>query len=237
MKIAAGLLLSITTIALAGCSSDKKASSVREQVFSDTAVTAFTQTAGVAINKPSLMDKIIPSAYAIDGNIRCVEGAPVSFQLDALGNTVQVDTTCNAGIDLSIRQGLLESLAEKQMLMYWGGGGDTTGQGRVFTFNAVGSFWSTYDGIGSGNAGCEDKLTFNQAAGTITIEHDKATGGKTTQQCLDAEFKDATAEDYKQVLPFRFINGEMQLGIGDNDFSKPNDLVKVCITDNGTSCK
>lgn len=242
MKITTCLMLGISMIAITGCSGDSSpaASTVRSQIFSDTAVTAFTQTAGVAKNKPSFIDNAFNSAYAVDGNIRCVEGAPVSFQLDALGNTVQIDTTCNAQVDLTIRQGLLQSMAGKRMLQYWAGGHDATAEGRVLTFNAVGSFWGTYDNIEAGSAaGCKDKLTFDEETGSVTIENDAMNYGgvATNQACLDAEFPGATANDYKRVLPFRFKDGKLQLdGTGTGNFVDGNDLVKICISSAGNVC-
>ena len=235
------LSLMVISLVVTSCSGSNPATSqsgaVRSSVFSDTAVTSFEQTGGVASNKTNLLDKVLNTANAIDGNIRCVEGAPVSFELDALGNTVQIDTTCNSKMDLSIRQGLLESMAGKRMLQYWAGGQNARPQGRVFTFNSIGSFWSTYDNIEAGSSpGCKDKLTFDQSTGTITIEHDSVNSSTASQTCLDSEFVGATANDYKKVLPFRFIDGTMQFGTGTNDFSEGDDLVKLCISTVGTTC-
>ena len=91
-------------------------------------------------------------------------------------NTVQVDTTCNSNIDLSIRQGLLESMAGKRLIMYHAGGGNALSQNRAVIFNASGSFWTTYENINAGGvANCKDKLTFDQATGTVTIDSDITT--------------------------------------------------------------
>lgn len=238
MKVVTSLFLSFTTMALLGCSggSDSStASSVRAQVFSDSSVTAFSQTGGVAFNKPTFMDSFIGKAYAIDGNISCVEGAPVSFSLDALGNTVLVDTTCNSKIDLSIRQSLLESMAGKHLLMYWGGGHDTRADGRTLTFRAAGSFWGTYTNIVAGSApNCKDKLTFDEATGSVTIENDSASSvaaGATNQVCLDSEFTGATADDYKKVLKFRFKEGNLEMH-SDSTFPQDNDINQLCIDQN-----
>jgi hypothetical protein len=212
---------------------------VRDSIFSDNAVTSFQQVGGVVINRPFLIDKLFSSAYAISGNIRCVEDAPVSFELDALGNTVQVDTYCNSNMDLNIRRKLLESMAGKRILMEYGGGHDTRSEGRVITFNTVGSFWSTYDNIVSGaqNTGhnehlCKDKMTFDQATGQVTIEHDVTSsliaGTDTTQDCLNSEFVGATEADYKKILNYRFKDGMLEFDEG-LDFTINNDYNRFCI--------
>lgn len=245
MKIKSDYFLCFTILALFGCSGGSgsspstSTSEVRSQIFSDSAVTSFEQTGGVAINKPSLMDKVFASAYAVSGNISCVEDAPVSFELTALGNDVQVDTTCDAGIDLSIRQGLLESMAGKRILMYYGGGHDTRSEGRAIMFNAIGSFWGTYGNIPAGlsNQGnneqhCKDKLTFNQTTGQVTIEHDVTAsliaGVDTTQDCLNSEFPGATLADYKHVLNFRFKDGKLEMH-SNNAFPMDSDINQFCI--------
>ncbi len=236
------LLSSLLVLASCGSDSGKSVSNgVRSQIFSDSAVTSFQQTGGVALNKPSLIDAVLPTAYAVSGNISCVEGAPVAFQLDALGNTIQVNTTCNSRVDLSIRQGLLASLASKRMLIYHAGGGDVRSQARVLTFGSAGSFWGSYGNIEAGSSpNCKDKYTFSETNGTVTIEHDAAastTAGAVTQTCLNAEFVGATAADYKKVIPFRFIDGKLQFdGTGTGNFVDGNDLVKACISSSGTIC-
>lgn len=54
--------------------------------------------------------------------------------------------------------------------MYYGGGHDTRGDGRTLTFNAVGSFWGTYNNIvAGGTPGCKDQLTFDESSGSVTI--------------------------------------------------------------------
>lgn len=238
------MIISFVFVSCGGSSGSSTAtSSVKETIFSDSAVTSFTQTGGVAHNKPSLMDKVFPSAYAVSGNIRCVEGAPVAFQLDALGNTVQVDTTCNTIMDLNIRRGLLESLANKRLLMEYAGGSDSRAQGRALTFNAVGSFWGVYDNIvaGSANTGhnehlCKDKLTFNETTGQVTIEHDTfnslAAGADSTQDCLNSEFAGATLADYRKVMNYRFKDGKLEMDPDGLDFTVNNDYVRFCIDNN-----
>jgi len=237
MKITTGLVLCFVSLPFFGCSggnSSSSASKTRAQIFSDSSVTAFSQTAGVALSKPTFMDNLLGRAYAIDGNISCVEGAPVSFSLDAFGNTVMVDTSCNSSIDLSIRQGLLESLAGKTLIAEIGGcpGCNILGQGRILNFNSVGSFWGTYDNVVSGgSANCKDKYTFDQATGSVTIEHDVASSvaaGAVSQDCLDNEFPGATLDDYKQILNFRFINGKMEFDL-ETDFEDNGDYNRWCI--------
>jgi hypothetical protein len=241
------LLLSVMALALVSCGGGTSGpttttSNVKSAIFSDTAVTSFQQTGGVAHNSPSLMDKVFASAYAVDGNIRCVEGAPVAFELDAFSNTVQINTTCNSDIDLNIRRGLLESMASKRLLMYWGGGHDTRSEGRALTFNAVGSFWATYENIpaGAGNTGhnehlCKDKMTFDESTGEVTIEHDVTNsliaGADSTQDCLNSEFSGATLNDYKKVLHYRFKDGKLEMHslIG---FPQDNDINQFCIDQN-----
>ncbi len=242
MKVATALILSFTTIALVGCSDSNKSSNagtLRKQTFSDSSVTAFTQTSGVAINKPSMMDYLMNRAYAIDGNISCINGNAVSFDLTALGNNVQIETTCGDGVELSIRQGLLESMAGKRLLMYWGGGHDTRGDNRSITFNPTTSFWGTYDKLEAGSkTGCKDKLTFDQATGTVTIENDSVNSdplpSHNNQDCLDSEKPGATAEDYKKVLNFRFKNGKLEMHSNKN-FPQDDDINQFCIDEDANN--
>lgn len=215
---------------------------VRDSIFSDSAVTSFQQVGGVVMNSPSLIDQVFSSAFAVSGNIRCVEAAPVAFELDALGNTVQVETNCDSNMDLNIRRKLLESMAGKRILMEYGGGHDTRSEGRVITFNAVGSFWGTYDNIVSGaqNTGhnehlCKDKMTFDEATGQVTIEHDVVNsliaGTDTSQGCLDSEFVGATEADYKKILNYRFKDGKLEFD-QELDFTINNDYNRFCIDNN-----
>jgi len=116
--------LMILTLALliTGCNGGSSGSggvagsSLVSGAFSDASVTNFSQTSGIAkLNKsvPSQMiELVIPSAHAGGGNISCISGEAISFQMDALGNTVNVNTTCAAitTVDLAIRVGLLESM-------------------------------------------------------------------------------------------------------------------------------
>ena len=46
--------------------------------------------------------------------------------------------------------------------------------------------------LDSSHLDCKDKLTFNEAAGTITIKNDTGHGSTPTQTCLDSEFVGAT---------------------------------------------
>lgn len=246
------LILIASILSLVSCSGDGSSSSLtassRDEIFSDSAVTSFQQTAGVVFTKPSLMDQILGSAYAVSGNIKCIEGSSVSFELDALGSTVHVDTKCNSIMDLNIRRGLLESLAGKRILMSYAGGSDARSQGRAITLNAVGSFWTTYDNIpaGSANTGhnehlCKDKISFNETNGQVTIEHDTfnslASGADTTQDCLNSEFVGATLADYKKVLNYRFKDGTLEMDPDGLDFTVNNDYVRFCIdNDSNATC-
>lgn len=116
------LLMAVSSALLTGCGSEGGgvvSGNKYTGVFSDSSVTSFTQTGGVALRKPSVPEKainlIIPSAYAATGNISCFIGESVSFSADALGNTVNIDTTCSTSIDLSIRQQLLESMESSNL--------------------------------------------------------------------------------------------------------------------------
>jgi hypothetical protein len=248
MKTLIYLMILTLTVSCGGSGSGTTSgtNTVKEAIFTDSAVTSFTQTGGVAHNKPSLMDNVFPSAYAVSGNIRCVTGAPVAFSLDALGNTVQVDTTCNDNMDLNIRRGLLESMAGKRILGSRANGTSILSEGRVITFNASGSFWSTYENVVSGNSNnghneqlCRDKFTFDETAGTVTIELDQTNsllaGADTIQDCLNVQFNGATANDYKTILPFRFKDGKLQLdGLGTTNFVDSN-ILEFCIDNNSNS--
>lgn len=111
-------LLIVLSFILTGCGSDDGASSGGTSIitgtFSDSAVSNFEQTSGVA--KMTVPEKtlefVIPTAYAGGGAVRCVSGEAISFQMDALSNTVNIDTTCGtySNIELAIRKRLLESM-------------------------------------------------------------------------------------------------------------------------------
>lgn len=107
---------------LTGCgdgSTSQGGSSTITSTFSDTAVSNFSQTSGVAkaSQGEKLINFVIPKAYAGGGDISCISGSDISFQMDALGQTVSIDTTCSsaAGIEISIRAGLLESFDGKKL--------------------------------------------------------------------------------------------------------------------------
>ena len=119
--------------------------------------------------------------------------------------------------------------------MYYGGGHDTRADGRTLTFNAVGTFWTTYDDINAGgSANCKDKLTFDESTGSVIIENDPISthnAGGVVQDCLDDEFPGATANDYKHVLKFRFKEGKLEMH-GDNTFPYDSDINQFCIDQN-----
>lgn len=241
------LLLAFIILAFAGCKGDKSSSdelkgALREDTFSDSAVTYFDQVSGLAQNRKSPLSYLLNTAYAIDGNIRCFTGSSVSFELEALGESVLINTKCNSEMDLKIRQGLLQSLAGKRVIMEWAGGADARSTGRVITFRPQNSFWGKYDNVASGAPDrghqedmCKDSYIFNESAGTVTIELDvpgsTAIRSDSAQYCLDNEFLGATQDEYRKVLNFRFKDGKLEFH-HKADFPNDNDLNRLCVDEN-----
>lgn len=136
--------------------SSQGATSKVELSFSDTAVSNFNQLSGVAKLSPlqQSLELILASAFAGGGNISCLTGTDISLQMDALGNTVSIDTTCTSasGIETAIRAGLLESfdgliLEPTVSEAQYGptGGRGTDGFGKL-DFSGTGKAFGFYSG-------------------------------------------------------------------------------------------
>lgn len=240
-----GLMTCSLLLTLVACQgkSGSGSPSVYTGTFSDTAVSSFEQTGGLAKYKPSAFEMVIPSAYAAEGSIRCVQNTPVTFDVIALGANLQIEANCDNNIDLSIRKDLLRSLAGKRLLMNRGGGADAKPLLRVINFRPDATFWGIYDNVVAGHSNngqneqnCRDKFTFDEATGTVTIAYDNlASTADTHQACLDNEFPGATEDDYKIVLAFRFKNGLLEMDPEGTDFEDNGDYINFCIDDNSDS--
>ncbi|MFG1523475.1 hypothetical protein ABMA67_00565 [Halobacteriovorax sp. RZ-3] len=208
--------MAIASVVLVSCNSSGGAGEpvLIEQTFSDTAVTAFEQTSGIAeaTTGEEVINFVLPKAYAGGGDISCYSGERVSFQIDALGNTVQVDSTCSENIDVDIRRGLLSSL---DGLAFYRSITDSSNRfGAIdFTSGGVnGGFqWDTpytvaavSDSSGTKPSGlnCMEKYTFNRALGTVVLEFD-----------FDNSDAGCTGWTGQEVASFRFSNGFMEIDL------------------------
>lgn len=219
------VILALVTTMVVGCGADGKGASGSSKIsktFSDSSVTSFTQTSGIAkTNQEKLMNLIISSAYAATGSISCLSGESVSFDVDttigSTSNTTTVNTTCSENIDLDIRRGLLEGL--DQMAIYRTATDASYKKGLLNFKNtgAVGSFqWSTNYQVKTLATPCYDVYSFNKTNGTVTIKPDFANNAGCL--CDDANKGDPNHGSYnadcKTVsASFRFINGTMELDL------------------------
>lgn len=213
-----------------------------EAIFDDSAVTLFEQVHEEKLSYNLLQNMLFPSVHAVSGNVKCTRGSRASFKLVAFNWNVDVTSTCDESYDLTIRKALLSSLQGKAIIAEIGGcpGCNILSQGRVLTFRSGNNFWGSYDNVEAGSvAGCKDKYHFSESDGVLTIENDPShySGTATNQDCLDAEFPGATADDYKKELKFRFKNGKMELDPNGIDFEDNGDYNRWCIkASNGNSC-
>jgi hypothetical protein len=227
------LLVTIFTLTLflTSCGDDSSGggSGIISSTFSDSAVSNFSQTAGIAHLRKSLpqktMDFIIPSAYAGGGNISCLSGDAISFQMDALGNTIDVDTTCSSAsaIELAIRRGLLASMdgiAIKRTIT------DASFKNGALDFRAAGangSFqWDTgykvksiEDANGDTTTGdnCYDTYTFVSSTGKLTVAPDAASSDGA---CLCVTTP-GHADCQTDTVSFRFVDGNLELDLTNSD--------------------
>jgi hypothetical protein len=204
-------------IGLSGCSSDKGSSAKVSGIFSDSAVTNFQQTSGIAkLNKSEkITNFVLPTAYAGSGNISCITGQAVTFSMDALGNSVNVSSTCSSvsAIDKEIRVNLLKSMAGVKMRR-------TVTEA---TFNSNDAILDFSGGVQFNvgyvvprNAGlpCKETYTFG-TDGTITVIAADQTG-----QTANSD-SSACGRDYTEEFSFQFANGYLELdSSGQRNFDK-----------------
>ena len=227
------ILTILITFQLTGCGSDDGASGggsgLVTATFSDTSVTNFSQTSGVAKLQRNLpqqaIELIIPSAYAAGGSISCLSGEAISFQMDALGNTVTVDSTCTSftAIDLAIRRGLLASMDGIAIKRTVTDASFKNGAMDFRTAGTVGSFsWDTgyrvmsiNDANGDTTTGdnCYDTYTFVSSTGKLTIGPD---AGASDASCLCVTTP-SHADCQLDTVSFRFANGTMELDLTNSD--------------------
>ena len=229
MKALNLIMATVLAFTLVGCGSDGGSSgaggsSIISGIFSDASVTSFTQTGGVAKVQPGpgqkIMNFVVPTAYAVDGNISCISGDSVSFQLDALGNTVNVSTTCTSltAMDLAIRVGLLESLDGRSIKRTV-----TDASYKDGALNFVGGLnWDTdysvrsiNDANGDTTVGdrCYDYYKFVQSTGKLEIRPDTA---NSDGNCLCVTTP-GHADCATDTVSFRFVNGYLELDLTNSD--------------------
>jgi hypothetical protein len=196
------VLLVVFSMLLMSCGKDGDSSSTpskTEYIFTDSAVTAFSQTGGVAKVPMNPLGFIMSSAYAVSGNVSCIGGEAVSFQMDALGSTVNLATTCNTSsmLDLEIRQALLESLdGHKLRRTIFGMDAQPCGGAAPCLIDFTGGFtWEQAYEI-EANTNCHEQYTFYRD-GRVII--DVSTLGGVTSAC-DPNYPETTSFRFREEL-------------------------------------
>lgn len=242
------------TIGLVGCGKDgglaTGSNAKVSGVFSDTAVSNFSQTSGIARTKiEKVGDLIISSAYAGTGSISCFSGETVSFSMDALSNTINMDVTCDSHVDRSIRRNLLKSmdgLSIKRTISdasYKNGALDFTagGSNGGFIFNTnykVVGIWKdavvnggNNDGIVDDNELCYERYTF-ASNGTVSIAPH---ADNVTQNTNNGSLNCATGLAYNDSASFRFKDGALELDLTYTNNFDPAHVFPVGHDDAGSS--
>lgn len=202
------------------------------KTISDSTLTSFTQTSGVAKYKPSFLDKIISNAYAIDGNIRCIKGDPVSFDMDiqigADTEDLQVDTTCGADVELAIRRKMLTALDGHIMMLELAGNGDVgskytldfknnAGQGFKFDIPHPTVEEIYMDGLNEWP--CKVDYVFKEATGKVQVsigvdDLNWVFAALKVNQDTNHHFSDSRCDVTPKVMrspDFRFKNGKIEM--------------------------
>ena len=235
--------LGVVLLSLASCGSDGGSATDSSTgkvtgVFSDTAVSNFQQTSGIAkTNLEKVGELIISSAYAGTGSISCFSGETVSFSMDALGNTVNMDVVCASDVDYKIRRGLLKSMdgiAIKRTVSdasFKNGALDfrASGANGGFTFNVaykVPAIWKdavvdggNNDGIVDANEVCYERYLF-ASNGTVSIAPH---ADNTAQNASNGSLNCSTTGAYNDSASFRFKDGALELDLTyTNNFDSAN---------------
>lgn len=214
------LLITMVALTLVGCGKDGTSGTGKvEFIFSDSAVSNFSQTSGIAkIEKSSpqqMMEIVIPSAYAGEGNVSCLPGESISFTMDALNNNIDVTSTCSSTstIDKDIRVGLLKSMNGYKMrrtvteATY-------NGNDAVLNFSGGFSFGTAYTVPRNGGLPCTETYTFN-SDGTVSVAAIDQSGVDTS-----GTHNTACGGAYTSTISFRFANGYLEFDLsGSRNFS------------------
>lgn len=239
-------------IGMVGCGDDSSSGTPTKisETFTDSAVTNFQQTSGIAkSNLEKASELIIPSAYAGTGSISCISGEVAGFQMDALGNTVDMAVICGSDVDYKIRRNLLKSMdgiSIKRTISdasYKNGAIDftTSGTNGGFSFNTnyrVIAIWKdaladggNNDGVVDDNELCYERYVF-ASSGTVSIAPH---ADNTAQNNANASLHCAVSGDYNDSASFRFKDGALELDLTySNDFD-PNRVFPAGHPDAGES--
>ena len=254
MKALKTISMIALTIGMVGCGKDggvaTGANSKVSGVFSDTAVTNFSQTSAIAKTKMEKVGElIISSAYAGTGTISCFSGDTVSFTMDALSKTLNMDITCDANVDRSIRRGLLSSMdgiSIKRTISdasYKNGALDFTSGGSVgsFAFNTnykVVAIWKDAVVDGGNNDGLVDdrELCYERyyfaSNGTVSIAPH---ADNVAQNASNGSLNCSTGLAYNDSASFRFKDGALELDLTYTNNFDPANVFPVGHSDAGSS--
>lgn len=215
------LALLISTIGLVSCGSDSGSTQQTKVsgIFSDSAVTNFQQTSGIAkVDKSDkVLNFVLPTAYAGSGNISCLSGEAIGFSMDALGNSVNVSSTCSSVsvIDKDIRINLLKSMNGKKMRRTVTEA-DYNGDDAFLDFSGSFQFNVGYDVPRNAGLPCKETYTF-KADGTVTVSA-LDQGGQTANGS-------ACGGAYTDTISFQFANGYLEFDLSaQRNFSKTNTM-------------
>lgn len=241
------------TIALVSCGSDGDSASNRyTAAFTDSAVSSFVQSSGVAKTEKPLQEQaieiVMPSAYAASGNISCILNESVSFDIDLVSpfTDVDVSTTCSSSIIIDIRRALLASMENKRIIRV-DSSGNRGSHIEIIQLNPTINFWNQYRNVLTNtpdneatlgvdeSSECKDMWTIS-STGTVSIAYDSVNSTGTEGQCTyneDGANEAERIQNYTKQLPFKFENGRFVLdGTGTGNFNSPGDTVYFCIDDN-----
>jgi hypothetical protein len=204
------LFIIFSLIGLVSCGGDSSQSNKVDVLFSDNAVSHFSQTSGIAKVQKTPLDLIISSAIAGGGNISCITGESVGFTMDAMGNTVNINSTCSYEVGADIRRGLLKSM-DGLKLRRTVTEASYNGNDAILDFSG-GFLWDTAYTVPR-NAGlpCVETYTFHRTSGTISVAaSDQSavdTSGTHGQLCGGA---------FTDTVSFRFSNGYLELDLSNS---------------------
>lgn len=225
-------------IFLASCGSDSSNSDPVhiKMEFQDDAVSSFIQRSGIAYNR-SILDNIsetfIAQAHATtNGEISCMSGDQVTFDVEVLGKPLEINTTCGRSIEADIRRQLLFAFSEMTLFT------DKDGH-RVLDLrdaDSEGTFWGIAHGkvFSGAPITCYDSFTFIKSTGEMIIDldedHTTSEGGVpndcyareaesdnnycgTGNSTIDSSIHGPACKSYyRQSLTFRFKNGLFEYG-------------------------
>lgn len=230
-----------------GGSPEVTASKIKiSKTFSDSTVTNFTQTGGVASVDKRWFEYIIERAYAGTGDISCFDGQSITVDMDiTLGSTTSpliVDSTCGSDVELDIRRKMLSALDGHKMILEVAGQG-SVGVNFILDFTQAEGFqfdvpYLTYEEDVTHNAvtrSCYMDYTFNSSNGTVSNNTKSTTYNG---RALELNELSNTAmgignpnstnngcksddEEYRNAS-FRFKDGKIELDESGTDRFSPN---------------